>query len=162
MKDEQGWPCHGKLDTSGEERTLHKPNITKDIVAYVESCYLLGVSIDSTYKMHIDRHVDMDPTVWDRDFFLSRKYIVNIYSRLMKGKYKIHQNDEMSVNLWHQKWPKDFFFYQNPNGLGVPFIIGTQTNWMLDTMVKLSHNRIIFMDSTFSTNKYGVSWMPMI
>ena len=60
---EQGWPCHGKLDTSGEARTLYKPKITMDIIVYVESCYLLGVSIDSPYKMHIDRHVDMDPTV---------------------------------------------------------------------------------------------------
>ena len=77
-EDEQGWPCHGKLDTSGEARTLHKPKPTKDIISYVESCYLLGVSIDSTYKMHIDMHVDMDPTVRDRDFFLFRKDIFTI------------------------------------------------------------------------------------
>ena len=89
-EDEQGWPCHGKLDTSSEARTLHKPKLMKDIVAYVESCYLLGVSIDSTYKMQIDKHVDMDPTILYRDFLLSRKYIVNIYSRLMKGKYQVH------------------------------------------------------------------------
>ena len=75
----------------------------------------------------------------------------------MKGKYQLHQNDEMGVNLWYQKGPKYFFFYQKPNGPGVPFIMGTQTKWMLDTMFKLSHNSIIAMDSTFSTNKYGVS-----
>ena len=148
MKDEQGWPCHGKLDTSGEASTLHKPKLTKDIIAYVESCYVLGVSIDSTYKMHIDRHVDIDPTVRDRDLFLSRKYILNIYSRLMKDKYQLHQKDEMGVNLWYQKQPKDFFFNQKPNGPGVPFIMGIQTKWKLDTMVKLSHNSIIAMDST--------------
>ena len=88
---------------SWKERTLHKPKITKDIVAYVESCYLLGVSIDSTYKMHIDMHVDMDPTVRDRYLFITRKDIVNIYNWLMKGKYQIHQIDEMSINLWYQK-----------------------------------------------------------
>ena len=100
---EQSWPCHGKMDTSSEAMTLHKPKLTKDIVAYVESYYLLGVSIDSTYKMHIDKHVDMDPTILYRDFLLSRKYIVNIYSRLMRGKYHLHQKDEMSVYLWYQK-----------------------------------------------------------
>ena len=67
-EDEQGWPCLGKLDNSSEARTLHKPKPTKDIVSYVESCYLLGVSIDSTNKMYIDRHVDMDPTIRDRKF----------------------------------------------------------------------------------------------
>ena len=90
-------------------------------------------------------------------FFLSRKYIVNIYSRFMKGKYQLHKKDEMRINLWYQKRSKYFFVYQKPNGLGVPFIMGIQTKWMLDTMVKLSHKSIIAMDSTFSTNKYGVS-----
>lgn len=28
--------------------------------------------------------------------------------------------------------------------------------------MKLSHNSLIAMDSTFSTNKYEVSWMSMI
>ena len=90
-------------------------------------------------------------------FFLSRKYIVNIYSRLMKGKYQLHQKDEMRINLWYQKRSKDFFVYQKPNGPGVPFIMGIQTKWMLDTMVKPSHNNIRAMDSIFSTNKYRVS-----
>ena len=58
--------------------------------------------------------VDMDPTVQDRYFFLYRKYIVNIYSQLMKGKYQLQQKDEMSVNLWYQKRLKDFFFTKKP------------------------------------------------
>ena len=75
----------------------------------------------------------------------------------MKGKYQIHQKDEMSINLWYQKRSKDFFVYQKPNGPGVPFIMGIQTKWMLDTMFKLSHNIIIAMDSMFITIKYRVS-----
>ena len=49
-EDEQGWPCHGKLDTSGEVSTLHKPKLTNDIISYVGSFYLWGVYTDSTYK----------------------------------------------------------------------------------------------------------------
>ena len=63
----------------------------------------------------------------------------------------------MSVNLWYHKHREDLFFYQKLNGAEIPFIMGIQTNWMLDTMVKLSHNRLIDMDSTFNTNKYGAS-----
>lgn len=37
----------------------------------------------------------------------------------------------------------------------VLFIIEIQIKWMLETMVKLSHNSLIAMDSTFNTNKYG-------
>ena len=49
-EDEQGWPCHGQHDTSGNARTLHKPNLSRDIVSYVESCYFLGVQPDYVYK----------------------------------------------------------------------------------------------------------------
>ncbi|GLJ46816.1 hypothetical protein SUGI_0987230 [Cryptomeria japonica] len=33
--------------------------------------------------------------------------------------------------------------------------MGIQTAWMLDMMVRFSHDSIILMDSTFATNKYG-------
>ena len=141
---------------------MHRPKLSRDIVSYVESCFSLGVPIDTVYKFHVKRHVDMGVAARDRDFFLSRKDIVNIYNRMSKGNYQLHQKDEMSVNLWYQKHREDFFLYQNTNGAEVLFIMGIQTKWMLEKMVKLSHNSLIAMDSTFSTNKYGVSWMSMI
>ncbi|GLJ05171.1 hypothetical protein SUGI_0012650 [Cryptomeria japonica] len=42
-----------------------------------------------------------------------------------------------------------------PQGADRPFIMGIQMAWMLDMMVRLSHDSIISMDSTFATNKYG-------
>ncbi|GLJ16547.1 hypothetical protein SUGI_0283110 [Cryptomeria japonica] len=42
-----------------------------------------------------------------------------------------------------------------PQGAHKPFIMGIQTAWMLDMMVRFSHDSIISMDSTFATNKYG-------
>ena len=116
----------------------------------------MGVPIDEVMKMHISQHIDIDESQCDRDFFLTRKDVGNIYNRLMKEKYQLHKKDEMSVNLWNQKHPDDFFFFQKPNGPNVPFIIGIQTKWMLQTMVKLSHDSLIGMDSMFSTNKYGL------
>ena len=106
--------------------------------------------------MHIKKHVNLDAAAQDRDFFLRRKDVANIYCQLSKGNYQLHKKDEMSVNLWYKKSKEDFFLYQNPNDAGVPFIIGIQTKWMLETMVKLCHNNLIAMDSTFSTNRYGV------
>lgn len=142
-KDGEGWVCHGRCDTSGETRALHRPKLSRDIVAYVESCFFLGVPIDVVYRTHIKKHVDIDVANRDIDFFLCKKGIVNIYNRLAKGNYQFHKNDEMSVNFWYQKYREDFFFYQKPNGVEVFFIIGIQTKWMLETMVKLSHNSLI-------------------
>ena len=47
--------------------------------------------------------------------------------------------------------------YLSKNMKNIPFIIGIQTPWMQEMMVKHSHNSIIAMDSTFSTNKNAIS-----
>jgi hypothetical protein len=159
---ENGWPCHGKHDTSGESRYKHKPRLSRNIVSYVESFFFFEVCIDTVCKIHIKKYFDMDAIDRDRDFFLCRKDVANIYNRLMKRNYQLNKKDEKSVNLWYEKHKDNFFFYQKPNGEYVPFLDGIQTKWMLDTMVRLSHNNIIAMDSTFNTNKYRVSVFSMI
>lgn len=71
---------------------------------------------------------------------------------------KKNENDAKSVSLWHVEEKDNFFYYKTLNsGENIPFIIGIQTPWMQEMMVRYSHNSIIAMDSTFSTNKYGVS-----
>ena len=160
--DSQGSPCHGQHDTSGLVRVLHQPNLSRDMVSYVESCFSLDVPVDFVCKMHVKKYIDMDAAARDRDFFLCRKDVVNIYNCLIKGNYQFHKKDEMSVNLWYRKHPIDFFFYQNPNGGDVPFIVGIQMKWILETMVRLSNNSLIAMDSTFNMNEYGVSVLRMI
>ena len=67
--------------------------------------------------------------------------------------------DYLSVNKWYQQEKKSYFFYQRPEGEDVPFITGIQTEWMFDMMVKCSHNNMLALDSTFSTNKCGVSFI---
>ena len=62
-EDEGGWPCHGQHDNLGDVRTMHRPKLSRNIVAYVESCFSLGVLVDTIYKFHIKRHVDMDVVV---------------------------------------------------------------------------------------------------
>ena len=69
----------------------------------------------------------MDVVTRDRYFFLSGKDIVNIYNRLSKGNYQLHQKDEMSVNIWYHKHHENFFFYQKPNGVDAPFTMEIQT-----------------------------------
>ena len=54
--------------------------------------------------------------------------------------------------------PSKLFFYQKQDVVQtIPFIIGIQTSWMHLMKVKHSHNNVMSIDSTFSTNKYGVS-----
>ena len=72
--------------------------------------------------------------------------------------YVKDQNDPTSVGCWYNESPNSFFFYQKQDvAQSVPFIIGIQTVWMCSMMTQHSNNSVISMDSTFSTNKYGVS-----
>ena len=59
-EDGQGWTCHGRLDTSGEARSMHQPRISRDIVSHVESCFYLDVPVESVCKMKIKKNINMD------------------------------------------------------------------------------------------------------
>ena len=93
-----------------------------------------------------------------RDSFMTRKDVSNMYNNIKKREYVKHESDPMSVDCWVSECPESFFFYQQQDVVrNIPFIIGIQTKWMLSMMVKYSHNNMLSMDSTFSTNKYGVN-----
>ena len=83
-EDGQGWPCHGKRDTLGDDGPKTKPILSRDMMSYWESLFFLQVPSGSVCKMHIKKYVDIHATTRDRDFFLHRKDIVNIYNHLTK------------------------------------------------------------------------------
>lgn len=91
--DSKELPCHGQHDTSCHARALHQPKLSRDMVSYVGRCFFLNVPVDSFCKMHVKKYIDMDATARDRDLFLCRKYVVNIYYCLMKGNYQLHKKD---------------------------------------------------------------------
>ena len=102
-EDEDGWPCHGKRDASREARSLYSPNISREIVNYVESYFYMGVSIDVVCKIHIDQHLDIDVEHHGIYLLLTSKDVVNTYYHTRKENYQLHKKYEISVNLWHQK-----------------------------------------------------------
>lgn len=93
-----------------------------------------------------------------RDSFMKRKDVSNMYNNIKRLEYVKHESDPMSVDCWVSECPEIFFFYQQQDVVkNIPFIIDIQTKWMLSMMVKYSHNNMLSMDSTFSTNKYGIN-----
>eukprot|EP01018_Ginkgo_biloba_P038637 Gb_21205 [translate_table: standard] len=97
-----------------------------------------------------------------RYIFMKKKDLMNIYSKLSNLYYEKYKRDVISVYLWVKEISDDFFYYKCVNeSQGIPFVIGIQTLWMRNMMVKYSHESLISMDSTFSTNKYGaipIAW----
>ena len=82
--DRKGWPCHGQQDTSSHARVLHQPQLSRDIVSYLESCFFLDGPVDSVCKMHVKKYIDVDVVARDMDLLLCMKDVVNIYNHQMK------------------------------------------------------------------------------
>ncbi|GLJ34588.1 hypothetical protein SUGI_0695670 [Cryptomeria japonica] len=154
-QDANGEFCHGKDDPSGDPRSSVAPRLSNECKSYIESLLLMGVSIDTICEQHyLDR--GLTKLMNKRDTCLLRKDVLNAWKRVRSLRSQKNEDDAKSVCLWHEEEKDNFFYYKTPNNEeNVPFIIGIQTPWMREMMVKHSHNSIIAMDSTFSTNKYG-------
>ncbi|GLJ06633.1 hypothetical protein SUGI_0043560 [Cryptomeria japonica] len=151
--DKNGEACHGVDDTSNELHSQFAPNPFDECKAYIERLLVMDVSIDAI----MDRHLD-DPIFHDilkkRDSFVTRKDVMNTAMRVHSIRSRKHVHDATSILEWKKQDEANFFFFQQPQAADKHFIMGIQTTWMLDMMVRFSHDSIISMDSTFATNKY--------
>eukprot|EP01018_Ginkgo_biloba_P013555 Gb_33663 [translate_table: standard] len=145
------FPCHGVEDESYEGRVVHAPYLSNKLHKVIEKMYHQGLIIDKVFGKFLEEKGAINI----RDDFLLRRYIMNIFNQCSQETFQLHTKDSMRTDIWVRQEFQSIFFYQNPLNDQTSFIIGLQTIWMRKMMVKLSHNSLIYMDSTFSTNKYG-------
>ncbi|GLJ52772.1 hypothetical protein SUGI_1124130 [Cryptomeria japonica] len=153
--DANGEFCHGKDDPSSGPRSNFAPRLSNECKSYIETLLLMGVGIDTICEQHYLDH-GLTKLMNKRDTCLLRKDVLNAWKRVRSLRSQKNEDDAKSVSLWHVEGKDNFFYYKRPNNVeNIPFVMGIQTPWMREMMVKHSHNSIIAMDSTFSTNKYG-------
>ena len=88
-----------------------------------------------------------------RDDFVQLNDIAYYESRLKMGIWRCHHNDFDSVKMWTLEQPDDVFIWHKKNDvINLPFILGIQTAWQKEIMLKYGHNDVIAMDVTFRTN----------
>ncbi|GLJ26299.1 hypothetical protein SUGI_0505470 [Cryptomeria japonica] len=131
--DKNGEACHGVDDTKNELRSQFVPNLSDECKAYIERLLLMDVSVDAIMDRHLDDPIFLD-MLKKRDSFMTHKDVINAVTRVRSIQSRKHVH---------------------PQGVNRPFIMGIQMAWMLDMMVRFSHDSIISMGSTFTTNKYG-------
>ncbi|GLJ15024.1 hypothetical protein SUGI_0245380 [Cryptomeria japonica] len=158
--DKNGEACHGMDHTNNELRSQFAPNFSDECKAYIERFLLMDVSVDAI----MDRHLG-DPIFHDmlkkRDSFVTRKDLMNATTRVSSIWSRKHVHDATSILEWKKQDEAKKKIFQPLQGVDKPFIMGIQMAWMLDMMVRFSHDSIISMDSTFATNKYGQSGLPI-
>jgi len=159
--DKSNVVCHGKDAIGRPMRFSYAPHLTRDMRSIVQHLIQRGFNVTMIWDKFISDVKDGFDELYtgtSRDTYMTRQDILNIYNDTIRLEYVKDQSDPISVECWYKEHAESFFFYQKQDlAENIPFIIGIQTKWMRSMMLKYSHNNIISMDSTFSTNKYGVS-----
>jgi len=153
--------CHGTNEIGRSMRFNYAPHLSWDMRSSVQHFVKRGFNVTMIWDKFISDVKDGSGELYTgipRDTYMTKKDISNIYNDIIRLEYAKDQSDPKSVECWYKENRESFFFYQKQDLVeNIPFIIGIQTKWMCSMMLKYSHNNIISMDSTFSTNKYGVS-----
>eukprot|EP01018_Ginkgo_biloba_P014796 Gb_30458 [translate_table: standard] len=145
--------CHGiKDNTAGGTQAMFSPHLSNEIKKWVKSMLYLGVPGDVIFDNHtltMEAKVAIDGKSSHHDDFLTRQDIYNLEASKL-SLISLSKEDD-SVRGWIQRHHDRVFFYQDMSN-NQPFILGIQSTWQLEQMVKFGKNNLIATDSTFGTN----------
>ncbi|KAJ4824827.1 hypothetical protein Tsubulata_039316 [Turnera subulata] len=71
---------------------------------------------------------------------------------IRRSTHELDLDDQASVRMWVERNKKSIFFYQDSSE-AEPFILGIQTEWQLQQMIRFGHHSLIAADSTFGIKR---------
>ncbi|KAI3771225.1 hypothetical protein L6452_02384 [Arctium lappa] len=151
--DSMGAPCHGILDQNAVgTRAMYAPRISEELRQKVMSMLYVGISVDNIIQHHLDE-VQRHGGPQSRDDFLTRNDIRNMERHIRSSSHEFNTNDEASVKMWVQRHHKNFCFFQEKSS-SEPFVLGIQTDWQLQQMIRYGHHSSIAFHSTFGYKQF--------
>ncbi|KAH7299170.1 hypothetical protein KP509_25G075900 [Ceratopteris richardii] len=129
--------------------------IKRWVVAFISAGFTLQQVFDRHVRaLHERRQRNLSYEI-SRDDFLTPKDVSNIAKHLACLRQEVDNEDALSVRLWCLLNKQDVFIYQEQRAEeNVHFILGLQTDWQLELMLKLGHGRLIAMNSTLGPHNY--------
>ena len=143
----------------------HLP-ISSALKGKIASQLLAGVSIDRIMDEVRDVSMCESASVITRDHLVVRQDVSNIWRTLNLGNIKKHSNDQTSVAMWvnevqQQEYNPVLVFKpqgenteETDNLAEETFLLGIQTKFQRDVMIKFGNDGIICVDGTHGTNTY--------
>jgi hypothetical protein len=133
-------------------------NIIYDIHCHTQM-RRLGDSLDQTCRTFASLTL-----VGGRDDFLCKRDLHNLKVKVLRENVRLHEDDATSVHMWVTRNTERLLVYREHRQEPVEqdFLLALQSPWQLAQMVHLSHGKGLAMDSTFATNKYGVSGFSVV
>lgn len=150
--NKSGFICHGPLDRDAIGPGAKKiPYICNEIQQQTMSMIYLGIPEESVLEKHIEgiqRYCGSDAKVNS----LASQYVQKLGMIIRRSTHELDLDDQASIRLWVDRNKKSIFFYQDSSETE-PFILGIQTEWQLQQMIRFGHRSLIAADSTFGIKR---------
>lgn len=153
--DKTGAPCHGILDEDAlGTRAMYAPRISDELRQKVMSMLYVGVPLDNIIQHHMEV-VQAQGGPHNRDDFLTRNDVRNMERVIRNSSPMLHASDECSVKMWIQRHHKHVFYFQNKSS-SEPFVLGIQTDWQIQQMLRYGHSGSMACHSAFGSKRLKV------
>ncbi|KAL8204932.1 hypothetical protein R6Q57_010555 [Mikania cordata] len=148
--NKSGIICHGPLDRDAIGPGAKKiPYIGNEIQQQTMSMIYLGIPEENVLEKHIEgiqRYCGSDVIVNS----LASQYVHKLGMIIKRSTHELDLDDEASVRIWAERNKKSIFYYQET---AEPFVLGIQTEWQLQQMLRFGHHSIVAVDSTFGIKR---------
>ncbi|XP_010255617.1 PREDICTED: uncharacterized protein LOC104596236 [Nelumbo nucifera] len=150
--NKSGFVCHGPLDRDAIGPGAKKiPYICNEIQQQTMSMIYLGLPEENVLQKHIEgvqRYCGSNAKVTT----LASQYVRKLGMIIKRSTYELDLDDQASIRLWVERNKKSVFFYQDSSETD-PFILGIQTEWQLQQMIRFGYHGLMACDSTFGIKK---------
>ncbi|OAP16167.1 hypothetical protein AXX17_AT1G53650 [Arabidopsis thaliana] len=147
-----GFVCHGPLDRDAIGPGAKKiPYICNEIQQQTMSMIYLGIPEENVLEKHIEgiqRYCGSDATVDS----LASQYVHKLGMIIKRSTHELDLDDQASIKIWAERNKKSIFFYQESSETD-QFMLGIQTEWQLQQLVRFGHCSLVAADSTFGIKR---------
>ncbi|KAF9678965.1 hypothetical protein SADUNF_Sadunf07G0091100 [Salix dunnii] len=150
--NKSGFVCHGPLDRDAIGPGAKKiPYICNEIQQQTMSMIYLGIPEENVLEKHIEgiqRYCGSNAKVDS----LASQYVHKLGMIIKRSTHELDLDDQASIRMWVERNKKSIFFYQDSSESDA-FILGIQTEWQLQQMIRFGHRSLIAADSTFGIKR---------
>ncbi|KAL5726857.1 hypothetical protein ACHQM5_000105 [Ranunculus cassubicifolius] len=150
--DKQGVPCHGPQDARAiGTRAMFAPYITDELLILLSSLIHIGFSVETIVHIR-DELIEKKQGPFHCDDLIAHRFVRRLERNIRRSSYDLDEDDAVSIEMWSSKHENDVFICENYSD-SQPFVLGIQTEWQLQQMIKYGDNSLMASDSKFGTNK---------
>ncbi|CAL5196516.1 unnamed protein product [Lathyrus oleraceus] len=147
-----GFICHGPLDRDAIGPGAKKiPYICNEIQQQTMSMIYLGIPEENILEKHIEgieRYCGSNAKANS----LASQYVHKLGMIIKRSTHELDLDDQASIRMWVERNRKSVFFHQDTSESD-PFILGIQTEWQLQQMVRFGHRSVVATDSSFGVKR---------